>query len=169
MLKSVAVVTGACAARSRKPYPFSSTMLPSLNNARTAPGTLCADMRRSISASEAEESAADTEAASVTTATAIPTAHVASGRPHQLRFIVLAPIITIKFRWRTLRGGGRSRQDGIAFCSQLTRRVVFRGCIALAQWPLSALSFLYSREMTESHGSASPAEMLIDLLLNHRM
>jgi hypothetical protein len=26
MLKSVAVVTGACAARSRKPYPFSSTM-----------------------------------------------------------------------------------------------------------------------------------------------
>src|SRR5215831_4045513 len=101
MLKSVAVVTGACAARSRKPYPFSSRMLPSLINARAAPGTLCADMRGSISASEAEESAADTEAASVTTATAIPTAHIASRRPHQLRFIVLAPIITIKFRGAT--------------------------------------------------------------------
>ena len=37
MLKSVTVVTGACAARSRKPYPFSSAILPSLINAR--PGT----------------------------------------------------------------------------------------------------------------------------------
>src|SRR5215469_825056 len=112
MLKSVAVVTGACAARSRKPYPFSRTMLPSLINARAAPETLCVDMRRSISASEAEKSATDTEAASATTATAIPTGHVASGRPHQLRFIVLALIITIKFRGRTLRGGDRNRQDG---------------------------------------------------------
>src|SRR2546423_7274629 len=110
MLKSVAVVMGACAARCRKPYPFSSTMLPSLISARAAPGTLCIDMRRSISASEEEKSAADTEAASVTTATAIQTAHAASGRPHQLRFIVLGLIITIKFRGRTLRGGGRSRQ-----------------------------------------------------------
>src|SRR5215469_5558239 len=132
MLKSVAVVTGACAARSRKPYPLSSTMLPSLINARAAPGTLCVDMRRSVSASEAENSAADTEAASVTTAAAIPTAHIASGRPHQLRFIVLDPVITIKFRGRTVRGGGRSRQDLIGFCSRLTRRVAFRGCIALA-------------------------------------
>jgi len=97
MLKSVAMVTGACAARSRRPYPFSSTMLPSSINARAAPGTLCVDMRRSIRASEAEKSAADTEAASVTPATAIPTAHIASERPHQLRLIVLAPIITIKF------------------------------------------------------------------------
>ena len=40
-------------------------------------------------------------------------------------------IITIKFQGRTLRGGGRSRQDGCAFCSRLTRRVAFRGCIAL--------------------------------------
>src|SRR6516162_2727481 len=111
MLKSVAVVTGACAARSRKPYPFSSRTLPSLINARAAPGTLCVDMRRSISASEAGNSAADTEAASVTTATAIPTSHIASGRPHQLRFIVLDPIFTIEFRGRTLRGGGRGRQD----------------------------------------------------------
>src|SRR5215468_4221712 len=102
MLKSVAVVTGASAARSRKPYPFASTMLPSLINARAAPGTLCVDMRRSIRASEADKSAADTEAASVTTATAIQTAHIASGRTHQLRFIVLALIITIKFRGRTL-------------------------------------------------------------------
>src|SRR6516225_9510178 len=98
MLKSVAVVTGACAARSRKPYPFSSRTLPSLISATAAPGTLCVDMRRSISASEAEKSAADTEAASVTAATAIPTAHVASGRQDQLRFIILAPIITIKGR-----------------------------------------------------------------------
>src|SRR5215468_5692893 len=126
MLKSVAVVTGACAARSRKPYPFSSTMLPSLINARAAPGTLCVDMRRSISASEAENSAADTDAASVTTATAIPTVHVASGRPHHLRFIVFAPIIKIKFRGRTLRGGGRIRQDGVGFRSQLAQRVAFR-------------------------------------------
>src|SRR6516165_9822266 len=97
MLKSVAVVTGACAARSRKPYPFSSRTLPSLINARAAPGTLCVDMRRSISASEAEKSAADTKAASVTMATAILSTHVTSGRPHQLRFIVAA-LITIEFR-----------------------------------------------------------------------
>ena len=101
-LKSVALVMGACAARSRKPYPFSSTMLPFLISARAAPGTLCVDMRRIISASEVEKSAADTEAASVTTATAIPTAHIVGGRPHQLRFIVLALIITIIFRARTL-------------------------------------------------------------------
>jgi hypothetical protein len=56
-----------------------------LINARAAPGTLCVDMRRSIRASEAEKSAADTEVASVTTATAKPTAHIAGGRPHQLR------------------------------------------------------------------------------------
>src|SRR5215470_17407073 len=67
-------------------------MLPSLINARAAPGTLSVDMRRSIIASGAEKSAADTDAASVTTATAIPTAHIASGRPHQLRFIVVTPI-----------------------------------------------------------------------------
>src|SRR6516162_9115333 len=110
-LNSVAVVTGSSAATSRKPYPFSSRMLPSLIIARAAPGTLCVDMRRSISASGAENSAADTEAASVTTATTIPTAHIVSGRPHQLRFIVLGPIITIEIRGRTLRGGGRGRQD----------------------------------------------------------
>ena len=138
-LKSVAVVTGACAARSRKPYPFPSRMLPSLINARAEPGTLCVDMRRSISASGAEKSAADTEAASVTTATAIPTAHIASGRPHQLRFIVLAPIITIKFRGRTLRGGGRSRQDGGGFCSRLTRGLLF-AAIALAPMAVTGAS-----------------------------
>ena len=44
----------------------------------------------------------------------------------------LGPDHHIKFRGRTLRGGGRSRQDGCAFCSRLTRRVAFRGCIALA-------------------------------------
>src|SRR5215472_11281191 len=103
ILKSVAVVTGSCAARSRKPYPFSSTMPPSLISARAAPGTLRVDMRRSISASEAEKSAADTEAASVTMATAILATHIASRRPHRFRVIVLGPMITIKFQKRTLR------------------------------------------------------------------
>ena len=118
----------------RRPYPFSSTMLPSLINARAAPGTLCVDMRRSISASESEKSAADTEAASVPTTTAIPTALIASGRPHRLRFIVLAPIITVKFegapcgrssqpsrRGRVLRaadGSARVRKPDRKSCGQ---------------------------------------------------
>src|SRR5215469_4055140 len=122
MLKSVAVVTGACAARSRKPYPFSSTMLPSLINARAAPGTLCVDMRRSISASEAEKSATDTEAASVTAATATTTAHVASGRPHQLRLIVLAPIITIKFQGATCGAEVTAVKTGSGSLSKRDRR-----------------------------------------------
>src|SRR5215831_16295346 len=84
-------------------------MPPSLISARAAPGTSYVDMRRSISASEAEKSAADTEAASVTTATAIPTAHVASGRPHHLRFIVFAPIIKIKIRGAHPAGRGPRR------------------------------------------------------------
>src|SRR5215813_2103347 len=108
-------------------------MLPSLINARAAPGTFCVDMRRSIRGSAVEKSAADTEAASVTTATEIPTAHIASGRPHQLRFILLVLIITIKFQGRTLQGGGRSRQHAGGFCLRETRRAVFRGCIALAR------------------------------------
>jgi len=41
-------------------------------------GTLCVDMRQNIRPSAAEKPAADTEAASVTRATAIPTAHAAS-------------------------------------------------------------------------------------------
>src|SRR5215469_13517035 len=119
MLKSVAVVTGACAARSRKPYPFSSTTLPSLINARAAPGTLYVDIRRSISASEAGKSTADIEAERVTTKTAIPTVHMASGRPYQLRLISFAPIITKNSNGRILWGGGRIRQGGVGFCSRL--------------------------------------------------
>jgi hypothetical protein len=78
MLKSVAVVTGALASKSRSPYPLSSTILPSLINASTAPGTFYLDMRRSITASAVGKSGADSEAETVKTATKILTAHIAS-------------------------------------------------------------------------------------------
>jgi hypothetical protein len=142
MLKSVAVVIGACAASSRKPYPFSSTMLPSLISARAAPGTLCVDMKRSISASEAEKSAADTEAASVTMATAILTAHAASGRPHQLRFIVVALIITIKFR-----GAPCGAEVAAVKTGRLLRAAEVEGCFSRLYRPRanSLFSALSSR------------------------
>jgi hypothetical protein len=60
-------------------------------------------MRRSISASAVPESWADSEGEMVTTATEIQTAHIASRRPHRFLVIVLGPMITIKFRRRTLR------------------------------------------------------------------
>ena len=99
MLKSVAVVTRAWLSRPRKPYPFSSTILPSLINASATPETLSIDMRRSIRSSAAGRSAAGTECDLVTTATATQTAHAASRRPLQLRIIIFGPIITIRF-WR---------------------------------------------------------------------
>jgi len=105
-------------------------MLPFLISARAVPGTLCVDMRRSISASAVPELWADSEGATVTTAA--QTAHIASRRPHRFRVIVLGPMITIKFRKAHPAGGGRSRQDGVGFCSRLRRRVAFRGCITLA-------------------------------------
>src|SRR5215831_9322785 len=103
MLKRVAVVTGAAAARSRKPYPCSSTMLASLINASAAPGTLSVAMSRSIKASASGNSAAHTECDIVTTATAIQAAHAAGRRRRQLRSIVFAPIRLCVAAQRALR------------------------------------------------------------------
>src|ERR1700736_5297899 len=71
-------------------------MPPSLINANAAPEALYVDMRRSIRASVAPESGADSEGEMVTTATEILTAHIVSKRPHRFRVIVYAPIITIR-------------------------------------------------------------------------
>jgi hypothetical protein len=71
-------------------------MPPSLINANAAPETLYVDMRRSIRASAAPKSGADSEGEMVTTATDILTAHIVNRRPPRLRIIVFAPIITIR-------------------------------------------------------------------------
>jgi hypothetical protein len=89
-------------------------------------------MRRSISASEVGKSAADTEAERVKTNATISTVHIASGQPHQLRFIVFAPIIDKIPRGAPCGVEVASVKDGAGFCSRLTRRVAFRGYVALA-------------------------------------
>jgi hypothetical protein len=86
-LKSVAVVTGARAVRSRDPYPFSSKSLPSLINARAAPETWYVDKRRDISALGAGSSAADTEGERTAPATT-QTAHAADRGPLKLWIII---------------------------------------------------------------------------------
>jgi hypothetical protein len=104
MLKSVAVVTG----------PLGRQISKTVSLLKHDPAVL--DQRqsrtrefiRSISASEVGKSAADTEAERVNRNSNTDHA-MASGRPHQLRFIVFAQIITIRFRgphpagWRSYR------------------------------------------------------------------